>query len=430
MSYLKKVLFFYFIVSSAVALAQINIQVINQNTDFNDSNTFLRFESDPNNLSGTINGEPLIARNSYSFAEAKNGINLDYNVGGRIFFSLGEPLNNPNQPPEPNNPSISSYHTRFDKIELTYQPNNPYSVANLTIIDFFSIPLCLKTYKNGTLVNTLDLSVDGETMAENLAQLTDSNPQAVIRERGKFLRVLGPPNSDNISDLYPSMKDYIDSVKAAPLPFQIQDHYWHDGDTPQTQSQEYSFFGSIADNGDLLLQGGADMVGGDHTIKILYNDLLQGIYGCNPAYFVDDVPASIGQNDVYSAVVRDTVAGFNLGFIGSTTTNPATGLPFNISPSCEWWLSPKAFEFAQPIRPFYNQWGRYISEHSNSYSFPFSDVWRPVKRKVQISLTDIDTLEITIKPDFNNSYFFNNLLNKTIPNAVNKIFGSQIKKTG
>lgn len=426
MLYLKKFLFVYFIVCAALSFAQINIRVINNNPDFNDSNTFLRFESEPTNLSGTIAGEPLVAKTPYSFAQAKDGINLNYDIGGRIFFSLGDPLDDPSIPPEPNNPSIASYYTRFDKIELTYSPDNVYSVANLTIIDFFSIPLCLKTYKNGVLINSLDLSVDGETMKKNLARLTDNNPQAVITEQGQFLRVLGPPNSGDISDLYPSMKEYIDTVKASSLPFHIQDHYYHNGETAATQTQEYSFFGSINPDGDLILQGGGDVIQGDHTIKILHDDLLQGIYGCNPDYFVDDVPSTIGQNDVYSAVVRDTVAGFNLGFIGSTTINPATGRAFNVSPSCEWWQSPKAFEFAQPIKPFYNQWGRYISENSNSYSFPFSDMWK----KVQISLYDVDTLEIIIKPDSSCSHFFSNLMNRAIPRAVNKILGIQIKKTG
>lgn len=337
-----------------------------------------------------------ISKQSYSFAEAKSGINLQHNIGGRIFFSLGGALDDPNNPPEPNNPTIDSYHTRFDKIELTYDPTNPYSVANLTIIDFFSIPLCLKTYKNGTLVQTLDLFVDGNTMIHNLSQITHYNSQAVLTEAGKFLRVLGPPNNNVVSSLYPSMEDYIATVQAASVPFQIQDNYYHAGDTPETQSQEYSFLGSVDGNGDLLLQGTGDIIGGGHTIKILHNNLLQGIYGCNPAYSVDGLPSNIAQNDVYSAVVRDTVAGFNLGFIGSTTINPATGRAFNVSPSSEWWCSPKAFEFAQPIKPFYNQWGRYVSENSNSYSFPFSDLWR---QRVQISLADVDTLEITIKPD-------------------------------
>lgn len=430
----KKLLFFCLLLSTATALADINIRVINKNTDFNDSNTFLRFESEPNNLSATINGVPLVAKKSYSFLEAKSGINVQYNIGGRIYFSLETPLDG-STPPEPNNSTIPSYYTRFDKVELTYAPDNPYSVANLTIIDFFSIPICLKTYKNGSVVESLDVFVDGETMANSLAKITDYNPQALLKENGKFLRVLGPPN--DVSSVYPSMKEYIEAVKTASFPFQIQDHYWHNGNTPETQSQEYCFFGTINNEGDLLLQGGGDIIQGDHTIKILSQDLLDGIYGCNPNYFVDDLAASIGQNDVYSAVVRDALAGFNLGFIGSTSTNPTTGQPFNISPSFEWWRSPKAFEYAQPIKPFYNQWSRCISEYSNSYSFPFSDRWNPPHRNVQISLKDIDTLEITIKPDDASSqtfnlfnYFFNNCLKSRIPKAVNKIFGSHIKTTG
>lgn len=425
---LKKIaLLFYSLLFSAVAQADINIRVINQNADFTDTNTFLRFESDPNNLSGTLNHAGLIAKKPYSFAEAKSGILLHSNLGGRIFFSLGAPLTDTLTPPESNNPSIPSYHTRFDKIELTYDPNNPYSVANLTIIDFFSIPLCLKTYKEGRLVNSLDLFVDGETMIHNLAQLTHCSAQAVITEKGKFLRVLGPPNQ-NISSLYPSMQEYIESLKLAAHAFQIKDYYYHDGETPEMTTQEYSFWGSIDDNNALILQGGSDILGYGHTITIDYNDLLQGIYGCNPTYLVDGALSSIGQNDVYSAVVRDTVAGFNLGFIGSTAVNPATGLVIKDSPSCDWKQCPQAFEFLQPFKPFYNQWGRYVSEHSNSYSFPFSDLWQ----KVQISLTNIDTLEIIIKPDAPSyqPYFLTNFIKREIPRAVNKIFGNQISKTG
>ncbi len=438
MSYLKKILFFYFILCATAAFAQINIRVINKNTDFNDSNTFLRFESDPNNLSGTINNEPVVARQSYSLAEAKEGINLEYNIAGRIFFSLGNPLD-PSSPPEPNNPSFSSYHTRFDKIELTYQPDNPYSVANLTIIDFFSIPICLKTYKNGVLVNSLDLSVDGETIAKDLAQLTHNSPKAVIKDDNEnFLRVLGPP-SDNISDVYPSMKEYIDSLKGIPSSFRIEDSYYHFGETSETQTQKYSFAGMIDYNGDLLLEGSGEKIGVGHKIKILHTDLLQGIYGCNPNYSVDGLPSNIGQNDVYSAVVRDTLTGFNLGFIGSSAVHPNI-IPrktFKDLPSRDWWTSPKAFDYAQPLKPFYNQWSRCIAKYSSSYSFPFSDRWNPPHRNVQISLNDIDTLEITIKPDdaslkrFNPfNYFFNNCIKSKLPKTVNRIFGSQIKKIG
>ncbi len=426
MRHYTKLLFLCLLASVATATAEINIRVINNNPNFNDSNAFLRFESAQHNLSGTIQNAPLIAKKSYSFAEVKSGINLQYDIGGRIYFSLGAPLNDL-YPPEPNNPAIPSYHARFDKIELTYDANNPYSVANLTIIDFFSIPLCLKTYKNGVLVKSLDLFVDGNTMIQHLAQLTQNNPQAVIKERGKFLRVLGPPNPA-LSDVYPSMKDYIATIKASSQSFQIQDHYYHDGNTLETMDQEYYFSGTFNSHSDLLLQGGGDAIGGNHTILIRYHDLLQGIYGCNPTYFVDNIASNIGQNNVYSSVVRDTVAGFNLGFIGSLTPHPITGQPMGTMPSRAWWESHcPAFEFLQPDKPFYNQWARYVSENSNSYSFPFSDVWH----QVQIPLMDIDTLEITVKPDtLPPNYFFSSFIKRKIPKAVNKIFGSHIKKIG
>jgi hypothetical protein len=62
--------------------------------------------------------------------------------------------------------------------------------------------------------------------------------------------------------------------------------------------------------------------GSPANIQIAAGNLSKGIWSCNPDYTVNGAVKHMGDNDVYSAAVRDALAGFNYGFIASPETNP------------------------------------------------------------------------------------------------------------
>ena len=97
-------------------------------------------------------------------------------------------------------------------------------------------------------------------------------------------------------------------------------------------------------------------VGPNHLIVILAGNLALGIYSANPGYTVDGTSANIGNNDVYSAVVRDVLTGYALGFVNSATLDPNTGSDFKDETSDHWWSSPQAFGFLQGNPAYYDQY--------------------------------------------------------------------------
>jgi len=379
----------------APAQAALTVVLKNENSSFKPANCYVYFPG--GFLDAKSGGKTLVPGKSYSFADLASGIALTrYDGGGRICFSVGKPLPD-GQTPEPTNPDISSYHVRFDKIEMTYVPNSPFNCANLTSLDFFAIPLRIRTYKNGQLQQTLTFNAKGNEIFSKLSALSKNNASAVRKEGGKYLRVLGPNNSI-AEPAYPSLKGYVDSVKGSRQAIKIADKFFGNPakSTPEAKPQDYNFTGTFASNGDLHLKGSGTVVGQNQEIVIGYKDLYTNIYKANPPYKVNGRGAVITDNDVYAAAVRDVLAGFDLGFVGSTTKNPATGHAFKDDPSKTWWSSKKAFAFLQPQKPYYDRYAQYISENSNSYGFPFSDRWVHVQANLS---NGIDKMEITILPD-------------------------------
>jgi hypothetical protein len=137
-------------------------------------------------------------------------------------------------------------------------------------------------------------------------------------------------------------------------------------------SQSYSFKAVVDRKGDLVMTGTVTGVPVAETnITIASQDLLNGIYTCNPPYTVNDDPHNIGMNDPYATAVRDVLCGFILGFIGSTEINPNTGDSFGAGPSDTWYEPPVpvrlAFDGAQPANSnYYNQYAGYLSSVSDA----------------------------------------------------------------
>ena len=381
----------------------LNVVIKNQNANYPDSQVYFSFKDAP--VTGTINGQTLVRDQAYAVADIGSGITLQSFASGRIYFSLGAPLTGTGDP-EPINSSVANWGTRFDKLELTFG-QNPYGVANLTAIDYFAIPLAIKTYSGatatGTPLGTLTCQQPGNTMAAQLGALTNNNAKVVLHDsKGNFLRVLGPTLSP--SGVYPSFTPYLNAVQTAGQPTQIRDLYSQAGSTNATKTQTYQFTATFDASGNIqLLGGGISYAGGPsvgmgHTILIKASDLALGIYSANPPYTVDGAAANIGQNDVYSAVVRDLLTGYALGFVNSPMADAQHGnVAFKDEISSNWWSSPQAFAFLQSNAADYDQYAAYLQTISNAYGYPFSDRWQVVQ--VSINPANVGTMELDVLPD-------------------------------
>jgi len=139
------------------------------------------------------------------------------------------------------------------------------------------------------------------------------------------------------------------------------------------------------------------------NIQIASGNLSKGIWSCNPDYTANGAVKHIGDNDVYSAAVRDVLAGFNYGFIASPETNPNTGKPFGAGPSENWYrptAPPQslAFEATQPGHEgFYNKYASYLAKVSDAYSFPFTDMCQAPL--ATLDAANIASMTLTVQAD-------------------------------
>jgi len=403
---MKTLLFFVACMIITTSRGALTINFLNENLEYTSNNIYVLFTEQPappDPFDATVNGQPVSLTTSYSFAQLADGISLNHLWGGVIYISLGKAMTD-NRTGQPSfiNTSDSDYYKRWDKFELTFNGNS-YDKANLTGINSFAIPLSLKTFGDGgtTHRETLGYSVDGEEMV-NLLKATATNDSAVLKDTSNnFLRVIGPTTypSPNIGPYLP-FDNYLNSVISSGEPILIQDLYYGVGITPRTTNQIYTFTNTFDTGGNLIMSGGGTAVGMGHSVVISNDVLAYNIYANNPPYFVDGASASIADNDVYSAAVRDTLAGFAIGFVGSTVIDPVTGVAFK-DEFCKHWYTTNqhlAFYDVQTNGLYFNKYAEVFWKYSDSYGFPFSD---KLHKSVQVSLNpaNVDMVEIIVLPD-------------------------------
>jgi hypothetical protein len=395
-----------------------------KNPDYPASNVYVAFcgQTNPDLLTAKdlADGKPLTLGTSYSLADLNKGILLTKFITGRICFMLGKKFesvpntatgNNPNF----NNPSLPDFKFRWDKAEITYNVTDPNSVINLSATDFFGVRLRIRTYQGqnvkGTLTwqkpiatafhNTGVLSGFSDTLP-GLAVCTDKDhgvptqgPNSII----KVVRVIAPSTIGvDIPNPYPSFQEYINHVRTNAIVTKIEGQFFS-GPPPLPT---YNFDALIDSNG-LLMSGTVttNSAPKSHVIKIQTTELDKGIYTQNPLCNIDGVNKHAG-NDPIGAAIRDVLAGFSYGFIGSNEQNPnAPGKTFAQSTSSQWHTPPLpikyAFAGAQPNHPFYNQYGAALNPLTNAYGFPYSDfVETPL---ASLNPSSIDSMEITVLAD-------------------------------
>ena len=406
------------------SLDGLTVKFINENSAYTSSNVYVAFcgQSDPANLVGKklSDGTALTLGTSYSLADLKDGILLTKFRAGRICIKLGqkfESVPNPGNANNPNfnNPSLKDFNFRWDKAEVTYDVSDPNSVINLSATDFFGVRLRIRTYHAGTETRTLTWQKPIATAFHDtgvLCNFSDKLPKLAVcinNDNGvpihgpngiiKVVRVIAPSTlPTDVTNPYPSFQNYINYVRAKAIVTTIEGKFF--GGPPPLPTYNFK---AVVDSTGLLMTGTVKTgsLPQSHVIKIQTSDLDGGIYTANPLCNIDGVNKH-PQNDAIGAAIRDVLAGFSYGFIGSNEQNPnAPGKTFGESTSTQWHTPPLpikyAFAGAQPDHPFYNQYAAVLNALTDAYGFPYSDfVQAPL---AGLNPNSIDSMDITVLAD-------------------------------
>jgi hypothetical protein len=236
--------------------------------------------------------------------------------------------------------------------------------------------MILETSIEGTTIEHLTLA-DNQTGKKIEAAITGilSDASAAVIKGGtsgtETVRILSPVKSPGAYDGFDA---YLTTLNKATLTIA--------GTFYGTPSRSYNYTGSISADSITLSEGG-------HTITIPMTSLMysktdsiqhNGIYTCNGAYTVDGSTRHVADNDIYSAVYRDVVTGFNLGFVKPGANDSTT-----------WWTG-TPFQGAS-----YNKYAKIIADtYPGAYGFPFTDRYNHILADLG---GKIDTLTITLLDD-------------------------------
>lgn len=393
--------------------------------------------------------------NWYDVSSLTKGVEIT-SFSGRIYFCIGDTWQPQHSAYEPGQAVTDpNFFVRYDKIEITFT-GSPNDVANLTSIDYWAIPLTLKTYQlsqGKTLVQTVAGLKDGATAKDIYTALSNlSNPpksgltgpggvdgqviSALVPGDYKtypkgdtppsaFCRIIGPSS-------YPPALPFPGAVPV--IPYDIFNNYLgylYDnfgpgtkkgqlvqglgegicaviegqfagvGPTPPatgpTAKQAYSLKASINANYDLVLKG---TVGGEATTMIYpYGSLLNpaGIYGGNAAFYLNsDGQLTTPGNDVYGWIGGDLFSGFAIGAIGSQTK--INGVMIGAMNSQDWFSKIPTSDFfagLQSATTNYNQWAAALAPLSDAYNFSFTDRFAAVF--ASLNPATVNCLEITLE---------------------------------
>lgn len=375
--------------------------------------------------------------NWYSLNELDKGVSIQ-NFSGRIYISYGQTWSVLNAGYEPaQNITDANFFLRYDKMELTFN-GNPADVADLTSIDYWSIPMQLETSLNGITVQTdngIKTGITSQMIYTKLKALTAS-PQSGLNNAlpalvpGDFAQQPNQPGTGFARIIGPSSYPPIGGVPVTPYPifeaylnFLIQ-NFGPDTTVGKTipglgngmiatiagqfngvgpnvpasgpqSAQAYNLTASIAASGDITLSG---TVGTNPSTKMVYekSDLINpsGIYGANAPFSLNGGSSQNPANDVYGWITGDLLAGLNIGAIGSETVINKTMV--GEMTSTDWFTIPNTSLFGnlQNSPSNYNQYAATLQQLSDAYNFAYSDRFSPVL--VSLNPATVDTLQVSL----------------------------------
>ncbi|WP_130734130.1 beta-1,3-glucanase family protein [Flavobacterium sp. J27] len=371
----------------------------------------------------------------YAFEDLKKGVSIR-NFSGRIYISYGQTWSVLNTFYEPaQNITDVNFFLRYDKMELTFN-GKASDVADLTSIDYWSIPMQLTTLKDDVIIQIdkgIKAGVTSQMIYSNLNNLTSTTQSRLanalpalvpgdfhqnINQPGTgFARIIGPSSYPPIGGVpvipYPLFNDYLNYLmtnfgtkttlghiiptlgigKIAYIKGQFNGVGPNVPLSGPQSAQAYDLTATIDDNGNVTLSG---RVGTTNTTMVYKKeDLLNpdGIYGANASFSLNGASTQKPANDVYGWITGDLLAGFNIGAIGSQTkmNDVMVGAMF----SSQWFTiaNDQLFSYLQSNSSYYNQYAATLQQLSDAYNFAYSDRFAPVL--VSLNPANVDTLEIS-----------------------------------
>lgn len=322
----------------------------------------------------TIVAEGITAGKSTQLSTLKdNQFTLTSISAGLVYFSFNGAVPANQQPVVPS--------ARFDKVEVTYP-----GAADLTAVDFFGIPFRLETLDaSGNVLQKLTYYASKNTLTARLLSLA---PNALVKtSTGSFARVLAPVYK---ASAYPSMQKYVKSVFGQKVTI-AGTYTGKVGPNPNT----YNYSGTFnRTDGTITLTGTMSAIPKSLPITVQGSTLPSAIYTNNGVYTVGGKKQQVSANDVYAAIYRDMIAGFDFGYMGGRYGwNSASW--YGTTP-----YNPPYAGARKTNDGYFNQYASIISASSDAYGFPFMDL----NQKVQVDLNsgavaNVATLRITILPD-------------------------------
>ncbi len=397
------------------------------------------------------------AGNWYSLKQLSAGVDIA-SFSGRVYVAFGPPWQVTGAGYEPaqavTDPNL---FLRYDKFEMTFT-GSAADVANLTSIDYWSIPMTLQTSFNGQIVgtvrglfgsataqgvfdalNTLTIppvsglpghgGVDGAPLPALVPGLFAQYPKGP-KPGTDFARIIGPssyppsnppPGAIPVTP-YDTWQATLQNLVAlfgpgtgvgAVVPTlgngvvaTIAGEFAGVGPNVPTSGpqsrQSYNLTATIDASNDITLTGTLSGISGTTTMLYKAADLMNpaGIYGGNTPYYLNgsSQPTSPG-NDVYGWVGGDLFSGLNIGAVGSQLIVQAGGASTMVGAlqSQSWFQLPPSQFFAamQPKGFFYNRWAATLAPLSQAYNFAYSDRFAPVF--VSLNPATVDTLTLTLE---------------------------------
>lgn len=408
------------------------------NSGYDDSYVYIYFYGDSGCIKQGDNQIEL--KKWYSLSTLSSGVGIS-SFSGRIYVAFG---NKPKYYPEKDlgpNLYLDSFYARYDKVEITFNGRSG-DVADLTSIDFWSIPMDLITSKDGIQADVVKglKGIDAKGLYKELVKLTTPPKSTIDQVKPALVPGEFPPKGSDLTFArIMGPGTYPDPGGAIAFPYQsfenylgwLNDNYGKGTGTnivpglgngviatiagkfngvgsvpPPTGSQSrqtYNFTANIDDKLNITLTG--TLGNSPETVTIVYSkeELLKpvGIYGANPRFSINGGDKENQGNNVYSWITGDLLAGMNIGAVGSQVEDKKTGKKIGAMSSSEWFFgnmnSAYMFSGAQPDHSEnYNQYAEVIHKYSDAYGFAYAERFAHVTASLDPAV--VDELTICFKP--------------------------------
>lgn len=387
-------------------------QVVPKPTSSNPNATATKLVGPTLAATATIKGQTttLVNGTSYKLADIDNTLQMGpENWEGHVYIS-----DTALTPPTSDNLPVDIAYTitsdtnRYQYLE--FAGSTTTASIDITYINWYSIPIQIQSttaqasQTRGAPVSGASLS----TLPTTLAALSGNNKTTVVtNSSGQIVRVISP-NAGNPSwlPLYPSFNLYLESVfidSAQQIPINNTYSGISNPPSPDFQPQSYQTSSVTYAGQTLHINGTSDLLGSfTMSSNMVWQQFNSVIYlavmsyswsytGQGSVKSASNAHGNTGDNNVFSAISRDLLAGFAFGFIGSQL--------YGTQDSSVWMnaSATKLFNLIQPNHPFYNPWANAIATNfSDVYTFPFNDYLSSYAPEINVDSGD--TLTVTLLP--------------------------------